>query len=401
MKNSTIWELGAKRMSVLPRNLEGLKQVMGTELFAVQSERHDEQCRSAAAWEAVLDKRHPRWRARIGNLEESPLVPAKHCFRYGGRMVSLDFYKKLNLALEILRYPVNRIVEIGAGWGQVGRILWQLARCDYTIIDIPETLCWSRIFLGAHEVPATLVKAEHFMQAAGVYDCLLNSSSFGEMDRAVAASYLRWFDSNRVKRCVLLNRLLNTYDPWREAQREQEAGWYFFADRTMGVEQWELEPDFTRIQGPEFSGHHRELFLVLGQGSMPQHDLQDVEAEAWITHRSSAACSRTTHILWPDKATLRLLLEMVRCHLTTKAVSLLLLYLESISLRHPFEETRLLLDMYRTLAGARHRLDRTSRLRLLTSYAARKWFARRVSPTWKLIDIQLTRLRAVMGKEKL
>jgi len=348
---SSIWKLNQIRMQRLPESIEGLLSVQRTELFAVQTANVDEQRRSAIAWESILDRRHPGWRKRIGDLSESSMTPREHCFIHNNRRVSLDFYKKLNLALEVLRSKPESVIEIGAGWGQVGRILWHLAKVKYTVIDLPETLRWPRVFLHAENVPATFLTDADY-QNAGKADCLLNSSSFGEMPRDTAAGYLRYFNSSRVRRTVLLNRLLNTYDPWLEAQREHECGWYFYADPTAAVERWELEPDFTTIPGVELHGHHRELFLILREGTPTLDSIDEIASQSWTAHRSNRASSRTTHILTPDMRVLQTLLEHARVRPTARSLELLLQYLESISLRHPFEETRFLRDLQRQLVGS-------------------------------------------------
>ena len=125
---SSIWKLNQIRTQRLPESIEGLLSVQRTELFAVQTANVDEQRRSAIALESILDRRHPGWRKRIGDLSESSMTPREHCFIHNNRRVSLDFYNKLNLALEVLRSKPESVIEIGAGWGQVGRILWHLAK---------------------------------------------------------------------------------------------------------------------------------------------------------------------------------------------------------------------------------------------------------------------------------
>lgn len=377
---SYIWQLNAVRLRGLFPNEDNFRAVARSELYAVQSRQPQEQQRSADAWEQILDRRHPGWRSRIGKLSESKYVPDEVCFVREGRRVSLDFYKKLNLALEVMRAKPKKIVEVGGGYGQVGRILYALARVEYCVIDLPESLAWSRFFLAKEKVPARLVSAESYeSETEQHFDALVNSSSFGEMELSVSRRYLEWFAS-RVDRSVLLNRLLNTYCPWREAARETEAGWYFYADPDAYVEQWELEPDFTRIDGPETYGHHRELFLVLNhrRSREPLRPLAEFEQANWWRHRSPSPSSRTTNILWPDRDTLRQLLEHVRQYPTAGGVNLLLHYLRAISLRRPFEELPWLWLRFRKLSGQRHCLEPCTRfgaVRKLISWLARRSFS--------------------------
>lgn len=355
---SPMWKFNGKRTSKLSDDLNGLQAVMRSELYSVQSDRPMEQEQSAKEWERILDERYHAWRPVVEGLGESVLVPKEFCFWFHGRYVSLDFYKKLLLALEVLQDNPQCVLEIGAGYGQVQRLLHHLKPdLKLIVIDLPETLRWAKLFLEG--MPCEFIPADQFGKPTGHIDCLLNSSSFGEMPEAVCEQYLKMF--SYVPRMVLLNRLLNTYCPWREQNREREGHWYFYLPLNREVESWELEPDFTRIPGPEFTGHHRELFIVLnksGQIRMPSTD--EVRQQSWFTRRTRSPSGRAANILGPDPHTLRTLLEAVRWHWPgcspngVVALDALLWYLQAISLRRPFEELPMLWKRYQDWTGARH-----------------------------------------------
>jgi hypothetical protein len=373
---STIWRHNSRRMAHWD-----LKAVMSSELYAVNSERESEQQASAEAWELILDQRHPTWRDRVKGLEESELLPVRFTSQFNGRVVSNDFYKKLNLALYVLESKPINVVEIGAGWGQVARIIHRLApEIQYAIIDIPETLRWSKEFLSMEQVPCRFISALD-ESWGGPYDVMLNSSSFGEMPIAISKSYLNW-SKIQCGRSVMLNRLLNTYDPWTERQRERECGWYFHADPKAKVERMELEPDFTRINGPETWGHHREVLLILRHNEADQ-DSPDCPIGAWLSSRQRRPSNRGSNILGPDMTVLESLLEKVRREPTKTSLDRLLSYLEAIRLKHPFEELPQLWRRYADLSGHCHWTDRdyNAALQRLTSAISRiVWNVRNPDP---------------------
>ena len=81
-----------------------------------------------------------------------------------------------------------------------------------------------------------------------------------------------------------------------------------------------------------------DQFLILREGTPTLDSIDEIASQSWTAHRSNRASSRTTHILTPDMRVLQTLLEHARVRPTARSLELLLQYLESISLRHPFEE---------------------------------------------------------------
>lgn len=384
-----MWQFNAQRMRALPDDLSGLQAVMRSNLFAVQSTDPGVQQRSAGEWTRILDRRYPDWRNKIGELGESRLVPPEFCFLYDGRYVSLDFYKKLLLALEVVAAEHQSVLEIGPGYGQVQRILRYIAPAiRLIVIDIPESLRRSELFLAMEAIDCEFVSSESFGGVGGTIDCLLNSSSFGEMTDDACAGYLEHF--GHITRMVLLNRMLNTYCPWRESNREREGHWYFNLPWQHGVERWELEPDFTRIPGPEFSGHHRELFLVLNRTiPIAKPNVQAIQQQSWFTERSNCPSTRPNNILGPDHEVLRAMLEAIRVRQSTPpgvlALDMLLWYLHACQLRRPFEELPFLWGLFHKWSGTVHPTEPFSRpftapFRHLTTKLAQFRFRRLCSP---------------------
>ena len=95
-----------------------------------------------------------------------------------------------------------------------------------------------------------------------------------------------------------------------------------------------------------------DQFLILREGTPTLDSIDEIASQSWTAHSSNRASSRTTHILTPDMRVLQTLLEHARVRPTARSLELLLQYLESISLRHPFEETRFLRDLQRQLVGS-------------------------------------------------
>lgn len=111
-----------------------------------------------------------------------------------------------------VRRPLH-IAEIGAGWGACAYQLHHVADVgSYTVIDLPENLCLSSVYLNA-TLPR---KISGFVDCApdteitplpnhlyfalppaidnlpGRYDVLLNTFSFQEMDKETVSEYFKW-----------------------------------------------------------------------------------------------------------------------------------------------------------------------------------------------------------------
>lgn len=352
-----------------------------TPMFAINdadpATRHD----SIKRWDTYLTRRWGNWlkTLRDNRLEESKHYPEEFVSTFDGLRLSLDFCKKLNIALEAIGIGKltgkSRVLELGAGFGQVGRILMALRPgLEYVICDLPESLYFAERFLRANGCNYRQVAARLFKDISGRFDCFINTSSLGEMPSSVASAYLDHFQRNcDLRSCVLLNRMLNTYSPWREANRERECGWYFALDNLWDVKTWDLEPEFTTFPGVE-QIHARELLFVASRASEPliSHGiipLYAITRQLWCSTNRHAVNSRLHHIFAWDKALLRELFERVRTNPgDRKAFGILLDYLDRIAGPYPFEEMAMLFKMY---GWSRHG---PTWLRNLTSSLSRRWF---------------------------
>lgn len=393
-KHSPTWQNGIAVMRYIIRQerlskLERFQKIARTELFAVNCADFEERRLSITQ---ALRHHYPA-------QAEAECYPPELMSVIGGKLLSCDFMKKSWLAA-LAGYGHQTVLEVGAGFGQVARIMLLSHMCErYVIIDLPETLWFAEVFLRtslpsktvvfAHTkdalelkpdillVPAEL--AQHFKQPV---DCFLNSSSLGEMDNSFARLYINMAQDPAlgVKKLVLLNRLMNTYNPTRECNRERECGWYFMLDNQWCVPIWELEPAFTRLPY-EQAMHHRELLFVAlrepREQAMPE--LSDVAKQRWFSHPSTAASVRRANQMFIDNNTARRLFESVRRGPTVENVDMLIKYLLSFGKLYPFEEEQYLAALYEKLSGKRHPLTHGpfERLWHRASTALAQWLWRR------------------------
>lgn len=389
MKISPIWQSGIKRMRNIidstKTDVEKLQEVQKTELFSVCTTDREEQLLSAAKWEEVILKRFGKSYETFKHLSESELHPASLSFQYNGRLVSQDFYKKLNIALEVGHNFPRLIMELGGGVGQQARILFNInPSCKYILIDLPETLHFAEIYLKEHFpskkivkptagsdfgkeydimlVPSTMFPAYAFWWSyepeGSRPDMFINTSSLGEMDSETQGMYVNIIQTKiKPKRCVLLNRLLNTYSPITERFRENEAGWYWMLDRNWRVYRWELEPDFTLIPFTEMF-HNREVFIVADRMFSKESllNIDNIKAQYWYKNFSLRATDRWANQLSIDHDVLKRLSESVRMLPSVENVDMLIKYLYTIKKQYPFEEEQYLFKLYQSLAMKPHPL---------------------------------------------
>ncbi len=367
-----IWKSGIGLMRFVmagnESNLEKLFKIQRTELFAINSTSKEERLLSADEYWKLIGK------VVESNYSfgESPFYSGELTFLHHDRAVSLDFYKKCYLAN--LCGQCDTILEIGAGFGQVARIALLAGQCrKYIIVDLAETLFFSKVFLENSLPDFTIVLAKSvadFDKQCDVLlipntlytkfiipnsvDVFLNSSSLGEMDNSTSTAYIKWIEQSPIKKIVLLNRLLNTYNPRVEAFRQNECGWYFALNNLWRVERWELEPTFTRI-GYEQCMHHRELLFVASKTEIPQiPSVAWSTGQRWLTNYSELASTKRNNILFPNEMILFELLEAVRLDPIPKHVDALLRYLKCLGMKYPFEEEAYLFKLWKSKVERDH-----------------------------------------------
>jgi len=194
-----------------------------------------------------------------------------------GRRLTPDFIRCLNVAHEIetlCAFPGTRnmIVELGAGTGHLARVLrLLLGESTYVILDIPETLFFSSLFLQLNfpESKVLYVNDERrlpreqlqdydfifvptqFADAIlnGQFDLFVNTASMGEMRNEVIRYWMNYIQNTlSVRQLFTLNRFLNTIiahgDMHAFRRAENEASVHY--DSGWEILRWEVEPAFTR-----------------------------------------------------------------------------------------------------------------------------------------------------------
>lgn len=369
MKNSPTWQNNVALMRHVindrsKTDIEKLQTIIRTELFAVNSVDPEERRLSI---EAML-QHFPV----IG--QEVDIYPEEFVSVIDGMRLSCDYVRKCWF-VTLTKLHASTVLELGAGFGQVARIMLESDWCKkYVIIDLPESLWFAEVFL-RHTLPNhRILKAEiaadlsidcdvmlipshlahHYHQPTDVF---LNTSSLGEMTNGTAQFYLNLIDNPvlGIKKVVLLNRLMNTYNPRVESNREGESGWYFSLKSHWQPYIWELEPEMTRIPY-EQQMHHRELLFVARRhdGSIRPHDLDPIRKQAWYSHPDNSASTRRSNQMFVDNNTACALFEAVRCNPTGENIDMLLRYLRSFGKRFPFEEEQFLARRYQELTGKPH-----------------------------------------------
>jgi putative sugar O-methyltransferase len=139
-------------------------------------------------------------RDRIGCLEvEEPKVGDPLPVSYFGRLISLDLAMcahDLNTIASLTDLSqVNRVLEIGAGYGRMAHVLASLRPgVEYTIVDIPPAIAVSKYYLSRviPEAKVRFVLPQGLSAlASGSFDLAFNISSFDEMPAAFSVQYLQ------------------------------------------------------------------------------------------------------------------------------------------------------------------------------------------------------------------
>lgn len=210
-------------------------------------------------------------------IQESEFTNKATSSERQGRKLTPYFLRTLNSALEIRKYCIDqnlrksrfRIVELGAGIGCLARILKLFTpQCSYVIIDIPESLCFSYMFLKLNFPDAKFLYVTDnnnltdtidsfdfifiptlFAEVilGSKYDLFVNTNSLGEMRNSVIKYWMDFIQNKlEVQYLFTLNRYLNTikigFNEWRINENQCSV----LYDANWNIIKWELEPGFTR-----------------------------------------------------------------------------------------------------------------------------------------------------------
>jgi putative sugar O-methyltransferase len=327
-------------------------------------------------------------------LQESTYAdPDQNVLRQGRRLTP-DFLRTASIARRIERYcelgprPL-RILELGAGCGRLARTLKLLRPGNsHVIVDIPETLCFSHLFLRLNFPSARtlFVRSAEDLRGARLedfdftfvptmfagalegreFDLFVNTASLGEMRNEVIRHWMDFVQNRvRVSHLYTLNRFLNTipldgrYD-WRLEENECST----LYDANWDVLQWELEPPFTRspyvdtviCRYVEIAGRRRNAPSAAECVERATQLEREVRDEDWMRLRETFPAEMTfrdnilVHDLGMGGALFKLW-DAIRLHATSHNVGLMLRYLETLLHRddREIEETYFYEDLFEYL----------------------------------------------------
>lgn len=199
----------------------------------------------------------------------------------------------------------KRVVELGAGTGNLARILKTFyPGMQYVIIDLPDTLVYSMMFLRAnfpdatwHFVtdPDTSVggrKEDFIFVPVGMECCLMDNTPFDAFINTASLGEMRhdavkhWFDffQNRIKVDYVfsVNRFLNTVTDVEYSWRQFENGHWMLFDQGWEWLDWEVQPDFLRSP---YQNRHARQVLAFGKrcdkDRAEVYDIQDALTASW------------------------------------------------------------------------------------------------------------------------
>jgi putative sugar O-methyltransferase len=329
--------------------------------------------------------------ARAGNdlFNMPPFVQESHFSNPGNnvlrsrRNLTPDFCRILNIALEINKYCLSskskfKILELGGGLGHLARLLKLFhPNASYVIIDIPETLCFSHMFLKLNFPDASALYVTDPDQLTGdvvdrfdflfvptlfaeslldnKFDLFLNTASLGEMKNSVIRYWMDFIQNKlTVKYLFGLNRYLNTIIPGLHDWRLDENECSVLYDANWKIVKWEVEPPFTRC--PYVDTIAARYLEIVAERSVSvstdekearsQKLLLDVMDEDWVRLESAfpAEMSYRDNVLVNDmtmNGTLFKLWDSIRLNANESNVILMLKYLETLMHQQDreFEET--------------------------------------------------------------
>jgi len=330
-------------------------------------------------------------------IQESPFSNRDNNVERNGRLLTPDFLRTVSITQEIKKHfdlPADgfRIIELGAGTGHLARILKLLfPNNSHVILDIPETLFFSHIFLKLNFPEAKFLfitgpeDAEKLQNASydfvfvptkfadiflnSKFDLFLNTASLGEMKNSIIRHWMDFIQQKvKVNYLFTLNRFLNTIHSsgthtWRLEENECSVSY----DSDWEIIHWELEPSYTRspyldtiiARYVEICAHrppsHSTLQTDVSKKERSTALTYQVLEEDWAINKTAdPIMTYQDNILINDlsmKGTLFKLWESIRLLPQSSNVSLMLKYLETLNHKQDreFEETYFYENLFETL----------------------------------------------------
>lgn len=332
------------------------------------------------------------------DIEESSFSYSENNVIRKSSKLTPDFLRTVNIAMEIDKHcmlnHLKSIVELGGGCGHLARTLKLLVpSISYVIIDLPETLCFSYMFLklnfpqlkflfianlgDSKDLDTTnydfvFVPTAYAEEITGNrFDLFVNTASMGEMKNEVIHYWMSFIENKlHVQYLFTLNRYLNTIKNnglhyWRLDENECSVNY----GKCWEMIYWELEPSFTRC--PYIDTVISRYVEIIGRkiGKNTEKDyqqfslklLEDVLFEDWIRLEKKIPPEMTyrDNILVNDmtmNGALFKLWESIRLDANIKNVTLMIKYLDTLMRRsdREFEEIFYYMKLLKRLLKESH-----------------------------------------------
>jgi len=326
------------------------------------------------------------------DIQESPYANPQNSIVREERLVAPDFLRTVIIALEIDKYcdlPNSgfKILELGAGYGGLARTLKLFhPNTNYYIVDIPESLCFSYIFLRINfpeskfliitsneNIEPSIYDKYDFVFIPSIFaerlvgkefDLFCNTASLGEMRNSVIQYWMTFVQEKiSIKYFFGLNRYLNTIIPEVHKSRLDENQCSVLFDKRWKILQWELEPPFTRCPYLE-TAVTRNLEVIAQRLPKVNTDddhnriqsqqlIEKLFLQDWFVYwNDDNSMILRDNILVPDltiKGTLFSLWESIRLDHNLLNLYLMIKYLNTLTRGKPFEEIFYYLELFQEL----------------------------------------------------
>lgn len=195
----------------------------------------------AARYLAWLAAHGQTWQTLPAGLAESAYASPSIEFERDGRRLSTSFLWHLCAATrmeQVVEKPINRVLEIGPGFGGLARVLKIKApESRFVLVDLPESLCFLYVYLRLNfpaaavafvtspdeSVAALRQQADFVLLPSNLlpllegetFDVAINIASWGEMTQGAVNRYLNFLENRLQVDCIYS---INQYGQHPEAQ---------------------------------------------------------------------------------------------------------------------------------------------------------------------------------------
>lgn len=312
------------------------------------------------------------------DFQESQFIHQRNQVYRDGQRLSGNFLRTCSILQRIFNYvrvdnpsaSIENVIELGGGTGHQARTFLLQGAKKYTIVDLPETLIFSFAHLSLcfpekkllwvtnedelkliDDYDVVFIPAFFADKLAGrEYDLFINTASMGEMRNETILYYMNWIQNViKVKYLFTLNRFLNTCDEGHKYFRVNENECSTSYDHKWKILNWELEPIYCRC--PFIDTLHSRYVEIIAERSdndnLVQRSnelLQDAKDEDWYRMRgiyNNGVMQARNNVLVNDmtmNGPLFKLWESIRFDQNRENVSVMLEYLDRITVKEPFEE---------------------------------------------------------------